>query len=137
MQPLVRRVFQSTPGLRQFYYHARLWYNSRRTLRAGRSVFRDQGRFRRALTQQRAAQRMNLEMQDGLHFTVRQNRRDATVLAEVFVDREYTHDFYLSSDPVVVDVGGLYRGLCDLCRSVSKRRQGDQRRGFSAEFPIA
>jgi len=105
MNSSVRRFITSVPGLRETYYKARSMYNGRRIVRAARKVFRNIDDYRRAI-EERPGQRIDLYTHDGLRFTVRQNGRDAGVLAEVFLDLEYTSGFQLPEDPIVIDIGG-------------------------------
>ena len=106
MNPSLRRFITSVPILRTAYYRARSLYNERRTLHTARMVFENVEDYARALTEERPNQRLDLRMHDGLQFTVRRNKRDAAILAEVFLDQEYTGGFRLPENPIVVDIGG-------------------------------
>src|SRR5215469_7510949 len=99
MNPSLRRFITSVPILRTAYYRARSLYNERRTLRTARMVFENVEDYARALTEERPNQRLDLRMHDGLQFTVRRNKRDAAILAEVFLDQEYTGGFRLPENP--------------------------------------
>src|SRR5439155_8031638 len=50
---------------------------------------------------------VDLRTVDGLTITIRQNRGDASTLAEIFVDDCYVRDVTLPPNPVVIDVGGF------------------------------
>jgi FkbM family methyltransferase len=106
MNPSVRRFITSVPVLRETYYKARSMYNGRRIVSTARKVFQNVDDYRRAIMEERPGQRIDLYTHDGLRFTVRQNGRDAAVLAEVFLDLEYTSGFQLPENPIVVDIGG-------------------------------
>jgi FkbM family methyltransferase len=106
MNASVRRLVTSVPILRGTYYKVRSAYNERRVVRAARKVFRNTDDYRRAVMEERPGHRLDLYTHDGLRFTVRQNRRDAGILAEVFMDLEYTRGVQLPANPIVVDIGG-------------------------------
>lgn len=106
MNASVRRLINSVPVLKGMYQQARFAYNGRRMVRAARPVFKNIEDYRRALLEERPGQFLDLCTYDGLRFTVRQNCRDAGILAEVFLDFEYSRWFDLPPNPVVVDVGG-------------------------------
>lgn len=106
MNASIRRLVTSVPLLKPIYNKARSLYNGRRTVRAAQNVFQNMDDYRRAITEETPGRRLELYTRDGLHFTVRQNKRDATVLAEVFLDKEYNRGFQLPENPIVIDVGG-------------------------------
>jgi FkbM family methyltransferase len=107
MNSTLRRTIVSVPFLRALFYWMRSAYNDARTGRIAQKVFSDPRDYREALEHQQPGQLMHLRMLDDLDFTVRRNRRDAEVLAEVFLDCEYVSDFTpLGMHPIVVDVGG-------------------------------
>jgi len=101
----IRRIILTTPGLAKPYYSARSAYNLFRTVRAARDCFRDLGQYRKALVEYRPGERTTIRTLDGLTFTIRLNRKDAIVVAEVFLDKSYHRHCRLSAEPVVVDIG--------------------------------
>jgi FkbM family methyltransferase len=106
MNASVRQFITSIPVLKQTYIKARSAYNAHRFLHEARAVFSDVEDFRRAVTMERPGQHIDLCTCDGLHFLVRQNRKDAEVLAEMFLDLDYVRGFQLPKDPIIVDIGG-------------------------------
>lgn len=106
MNASVRQFITSIPVLKQTYIKARSAYNAHRFLHEARDVFSDFDEFRRAVTRERPGQRIDLCTCDGVHFLVRQNRKDAEVLAEMFLDGDYVRGFQLPENPIIVDIGG-------------------------------
>jgi FkbM family methyltransferase len=106
MNPALRRILFTVPGVQLPYQHARKLYNRFRVIRKANTYFSNLSDYKKALLEEEEGKSITLRTKDGLQFTVRQNYMDASILAEVFLDRDYIRGFRLSPRPVVVDVGG-------------------------------
>jgi FkbM family methyltransferase len=105
MNAWIRRVILATPGAGKPYRSARKAFHLFRTVRAARGVFADLDEYRKALTENRPGETTTIKTLDGLRFTIRRNCKDAGILAEIFLDNEYTRYCKLPAAPVVVDIG--------------------------------
>lgn len=105
MNLAVRRAIYSNGVAKHMYFAVRQIYRRiRARIDAGR-VFKNPAAFRKAL-KENDGKVVKLTTIDGLRILVRQNRMDATILSEVFVDECYSRGFDLCSEPIIVDVGG-------------------------------
>jgi FkbM family methyltransferase len=73
---------------------------------AGR-YFLNADEFRNALGAHGVTAALDLRTVDGLTITIRQNYSHAMAVAEIFLDHCYVHNLTLSSNPVVIDIGGF------------------------------
>jgi hypothetical protein len=78
-----------------------------RVMRRARRCFSNAADFREALFTPVSGQTRDIHTKDGLSITIRRNRMDAGVLAEVWLDRDYVQGLHLLDNPVVVDIGGF------------------------------
>jgi FkbM family methyltransferase len=101
----VRTFCQKTPLLRDIYVTTRTVYNRRRIAKAARSYFVNSEEYCNALKTNDGTV-VDVHTTDGLSISIRRNCMDATILAEIFLDRCYTRGLSLPDEPVVVDIGG-------------------------------
>lgn len=106
MNAVARRIILSLPGVKGPYRQARqVYHNFRITHRASR-YFSNVADYKEALLEPEHGRTVTLRSKDGLQFTVRKNCMDASILAEVFLDRDYVRGFKIGPQPVIVDIGG-------------------------------
>lgn len=85
--------------------------------KAGRTYFTNSAEFYNALKTD-DGRLVDVHTKDGLMIAIRRNCTDAMVLAEIFLDKSYTHGLHLHDQPVVIDIGGyigdfaLYAAKC-------------------------
>ena len=105
MNRAVRHFFLTTPVLRDVYLNTRRAYHLRLCRKQAESCFVNAEDFREALQADDGAL-VELRTKDGLRITIRRNRMDAGILAEVFVEKSYLEGLSLRARPVIVDIGG-------------------------------
>jgi len=105
MNRAVRHFFLRTPLLRDVYLNTRRAYHLHLCRRQAESCFVNASDFRAALQADDGAL-AELRTKDGLSITIRRNRTDAGILAEVFVEKSYLEGLSLPARPVIVDIGG-------------------------------
>jgi FkbM family methyltransferase len=107
MNATVRRILTANSLSRRLYFAARQAYGSFRTARSAEGYFLNADEFKNALRTRGGSAFVDLRTVDGLTITIRQNRGDASTIAEIFVDDCYVRDITLPPQPVVIDVGGF------------------------------
>ena len=105
MNMAVRRFFLTNPILRQTYLTTRKVYHHRRMVKGAQAFIEDIDEYRKALRSE-DGKLVNVHTKDGLTITIRRNCMDATILAEIFLDNCYARGLSLTSQPVVIDIGG-------------------------------
>lgn len=105
MDLAIRRAIYSNDAARSVYFALRQGYRRIRARTDAGREFKNPAAFRKAL-RENDGKIVELTTFDGIRILVRQNRMDATILLEVFVDECYSRGFDLCSGPIVVDVGG-------------------------------
>lgn len=104
----IKRFCQGTPILRDFYYVTRKAYHRRLISKLAKDYFINVDDYREALHSDDDEGRVvDIRTRDGLTLTIRRNYMEATILAEVFMEKCYVRDFLLPDHPVVVDIGGF------------------------------
>jgi FkbM family methyltransferase len=104
MNAIARRIIMSA-GLGGPYRWARMIYNNFRISHTAKRIFADPHTYLEALKHDDGGKSV-VQMRDGLKFQIRRNRMDASILAEVFLDKDYANGMSLSAEPIVIDIGG-------------------------------
>src|SRR6202171_3177067 len=108
MHLVIKRFCQGTPILRYVYYVARKTYHRRQIAQQAKDYFVNADDDRGALRSDDDEGRVvDIRTKDGLTLTIRRNYMEATILAEVFIEKCYVRGLLLPDHPVVVDIGGF------------------------------
>jgi len=92
--------------LKEIYSTARSEYHDQRIRRIAKSQIVNLDDYLEALKME-DGKLVDIHMRDGLKITLRRDRMDAVVVAEIFFDNCYLRDLSLPPNPIVVDIGGF------------------------------
>src|SRR5260370_37696563 len=110
MNTTIRRVLTANSLSRKLYFAARQAYRIHQTAKVAGRCFLNVDEFKSALGSH-GTEEVDLRTVDGLTITIRKNYGDAMTLVEILLDDFYVRDLNLPRNPVVIDIGGFFRGF--------------------------
>ena len=107
MNAAIRKVVTGNAISGRLYCAARQAYHIHRFTKAAGRYFLNANEFKKALRSHGDNGCLDLRTADGLTITLRRNSGDAMTVAEVYLYDCYACRAQLSSNPIVVDIGGF------------------------------